>query len=291
MDNAERIRELLNFSGYPFQHYCAHKIARLSGFQVSAEFPFTYPPTNGPLIGLHGAIDMLAAHPDTSGELLICFVVECKKANDKVKNWILLPNAQQDPKWPTFFFTKESETQGLSLGATRSVTFPGLGYGQTSDFDFCINGIEANTDLSKTNLDKGEKVYNPLKQVAHGTRAFETTFPKIVEGIDYLRGIQFPEFFYIPVVITTANLYVPSFPIQNVSQGEIPSGELTIKEQRKWVSVEFALPDYLSQRFEREGGMSVAVPKRTVFIVNDKAIDEFFTGSLEVATRAERRTK
>src|SRR5260221_14566197 len=81
MDKAEKIRELLNFSGYPFQHFCGDKLAKLAGFQVAAEVPFTHPPTNGPLLGVHGAIDLLAACPSSDDSVLLFFIVECKKAN------------------------------------------------------------------------------------------------------------------------------------------------------------------------------------------------------------------
>lgn len=33
--DVEKIRELLNFSGYPFQHYCADRIAKIDGFQLN----------------------------------------------------------------------------------------------------------------------------------------------------------------------------------------------------------------------------------------------------------------
>lgn len=104
MDKAERIRTLLNLSGYPLQHYCADKLSKIDGFRVAAEVPYTHPPTSGPTLGVHGAIDLLATCPSSDNSQLLIFVVECKKANDKIKNWILLKNRQQHPRAPTFYF-------------------------------------------------------------------------------------------------------------------------------------------------------------------------------------------
>lgn len=128
IEPSEKIREILNFSGYPFQHYCVDLIGKLDKFQVSAEIPYTHPPTNGPLLGVHGSIDAIAACPDIQGEKLVIFVVECKKANDRIKNWILLPNKQQRPKWPTFTSSEVPADNQEALGATRSAIFPRLGY-------------------------------------------------------------------------------------------------------------------------------------------------------------------
>jgi hypothetical protein len=285
MDKAERVRELLNFTGYPLQHYCAARVSGLPGFQLSAEVPYTYPSSNGPLLGVHGVIDMIAACPDATGQRLIVFIVECKKANDKVKNWILLTNSQQHPRWPTFFFTStamRTVEASLDIGVTRSVTFPKLKYERTVDYDFCVNGIEANVDLGHINHNQAEKIYLPLKQVAHGTRAFEATYPKVVEGIDYFRNDQFAELIYVPVVLTTANVYVVEVPVDQVANGEIPEGGLSLADGRSWATYEFALPDYLSYEVPR-GSRSLAVAKRTVFIVNDKSIDAFFANAIYLA--------
>ncbi len=282
MNDAEKVRELLNYSGYPFQHYCVGRISRLDGFQVSAEVPFTYPPTNGPLLGVHGSIDLLAARPSTSGDLLIWFIIECKKANDKIKNWIFLPNHHQHPRWPTFFSSTQEPNGPYNLAVSRAVCFPKLGYTQGSDFDYCINGIEANTALKSANQDKGEKIYNPLKQVVHGTRAFEATAPKIVEGIEYWRDEKYTRSLYVPVVITTANIFVADIPAAEVVQGEIPQGRLGLSGPKQWVSYEFPLPDYLGYTFQRQGGTTVAVNKRTAFVVNDQSIDDFFNAVLNV---------
>lgn len=67
IDPSEKIREILNYSGYPFQHHCADKIAGLDSYQVAAEVPFTHPQTNGPVLGVHGSIDLLAARPNQQG--------------------------------------------------------------------------------------------------------------------------------------------------------------------------------------------------------------------------------
>src|SRR6266545_5159393 len=182
---SEKIRQILNFSGYPFQHHCADRISQLDQYQLSAEVPFTHPRTNGPLLGVHGTIDLLAARPDLKNETLLCFVIECKKANDKIKNWILLPNRHQNPRWPTFMCSELSlPDKREQLGATRSPTFPELGYARGSQYDYYTNGIEVNVALTSANQDKGEKIHNPLKQVSHAARAFEGTRPKIVEGIE-----------------------------------------------------------------------------------------------------------
>lgn len=282
MNDVDKVRELLNVTGFPFQHHCADRISKLPNFQVSAEVPFTYPATNGVLLGVHGAVDLLAACPSSNGDVLVLFVIECKKANDKIKNWIFLPNKRQSPKWPLFFFSEWPANKSMQVGVTRSATFPGLGLARSADFDFCINGIEANAALTTPNRDQSEKIYNPLKQVVHGAIAVQGASPRIVEGIEHLRNVQYPIHLYIPVIVTTANLYTADFPVDQLSHGEIQPGTLSLNGPRKWLTFEFALPDYLSGFVKREGG-SISVAKRTVFIVNDQSIDEFFAGALDVA--------
>lgn len=272
----EKFRDVLNFSGFPYQHHCADKIARLDQFQVAAEVPFTHPRTNGPLLGVHGSIDMLAARPAQDDEWLLCFVIECKKANDKIKNWVLLANEQQYPKWPTFVYSQLDEENGELLGVTRSATFPRLGYQRGRDYNYCVNGIEINTALTSANSNATEKIYNPLRQVLHAARAFESAVPKVVEGIEYFRESEHSRRLFIPVILTTANIYVADFPREKVAVGEIAAGDLSVGAPRQWATYEFPLPDFLSYEVPRGNG-STFVDKRTVFIVNDTAIDDFFS--------------
>ncbi|TQM81261.1 hypothetical protein FHX81_3624 [Saccharothrix saharensis] len=96
-----------------------------------------------------------------------------------------------------------------------------------------------------------EKVYKPLKQVAHATHAFESMHPKVVEGVNYFRNDDaYPTRLYVPVIITTANIYVPEFEPQDVVKGDVQPGKLSLGEPRKWASYEFPLPDFLGYHVE-----------------------------------------
>jgi hypothetical protein len=247
------------------------------------EVPFTHPSTDGAHLGLHGAIDMIAAVPTLGSGMMVYFIVECKRASDKIKNWILLRNEQQEPRWPTFAYSQPTGDNPMAIGITRGVTFPALGYSHSADFDFIINAIEVNTQLSSVNREQAARVYNSLKQAMHGTYAFETAYPKVVEGIYYLRTDQSRTHIYLPVVITTANLYTPDMDVCRIADGEIPADAFNLGDPRKWVTFEFALPDYLSYETPRDGG-GIAVPKRTVVIVNHKYVEDFLLAAREVAT-------
>ncbi|WP_203055839.1 hypothetical protein, partial [Frankia sp. AgB1.9] len=157
--NEEKIRALVNQTGYPFQHHCGTRIASHGQFDVALEVPFTHPATVGPAVGVHGAIDILAVSPALDDRILVWLIIECKKVDAKTKNWIFFPNAGQNPRWPTFFTSSWMWRPGYSFLVTRSATFPGLGYSTGSDFNYCINGIEANDRLEHINGTHTEKIY------------------------------------------------------------------------------------------------------------------------------------
>lgn len=286
IDLSDKVREILNYSGFPFQHYCADLISKIDGFQLATEVPFTHPQTNGPMLGVHGAMDILAVHPASDGQHLVCFVIECKRANDKTKNWILLANQQQNPRWPTFMFSEKTDPPEMNqrLGVTHSARFPELGYNSGADFEYCTSGVEMNANATRQNLNQKDKIYDSLRQVAHATRAFEVSFPKDVEGIDYFHSHNtYRQCLYIPVVVTTASIYTPTFPVNKVIKGDVMPNGFSLGDARKWVSYELPLPDYLSYRLARDGNSnSISVGKRTVFIVNDESLTEFLSKGLNV---------
>lgn len=282
----EKVLGLLNTTGYPFQHYCSQVISNLDGFQVSVEVPFTDPPSNGPLIGAHGQIDILACCPDRASNVFVCFVIECKRANEKIKNWVFLRNHQQDPRWPTFVMsmtTGDNSGSSPQLQIFRNVRFPALGYSELDRYDYCVNGLEINQNLSSINRDQSEKIYKPMVQVIHASHAFETMHPKIIEGIDYLRQESGKLVLHLPVIVTTAELYLADFDPALVQKGDIQPGDLNFGSPRSWISYEFPLPDYLSYGLNRPGEGQTVVAKRTVFVVNYQSLTDFFVKACSTA--------
>ena len=111
----DKVLDLVNTSGYPFQYFCAQSILDLGGFQVANEVPFTDPPSNGPLRGSHGQIDILACSPEKSGRGLVCFVIECKRANNKIKNWVFSETISSIPGGPVLLPQRLSRTVPVVL--------------------------------------------------------------------------------------------------------------------------------------------------------------------------------
>ncbi len=272
----DRALEIVNETGFPFQHQCADAIAGYQDFAVSMEVPYTYPQTNGPLLGVHGQADLIAVAPAlTEPDALMVFVVECKRANDKIKNWLLMTNPVQAPRWPTLFTSLDPESPPQLMSVNRAINWPELGYETGAAFDYCINGVEVNSDFRALNRNSEDKLYRPLQQVAHAAMAIGAMYPKIIEGIDYFRTFERPERIYLPVVLTTARLYKIGFTPELVHDGAIPTDDFELGEPQKWLTYEFPLADYLGGSVERPNGPT-HIPKRTIFIVNSEHLAEFF---------------
>jgi len=274
---------LVNTSGFPFQHNCASRIAALNGFEVAQEVPFTFPGSNGPLLGVHGTVDIVATHRATpESDDIVCLVTEAKKANEDIKKWIFFENDQKNPKWPMFAFEKNmGNTKAVML--SRTITLPLLDYPAQSNYQYCSNAIETNSQLSAINRNQTEKVYQSLKQVAHATRAL-LQMPKVIEGLNDLGGMVYNHLIFLPVVLTTAELYIPKFDKKSLVKGEIDQKDFELGPPRKWLTYDLPLPDYISYQISRPENSIITVEKLTVFIVNADSLEEFFEKSCEART-------
>jgi hypothetical protein len=280
----EKAVNLLNQTGFPFQYDCANRIRKVKAkfkwgeqeYHLAMEVPYTHPKTNGPIIGLHSTIDMIAMQNVSEGnrDAIILFVIECKKASSKIKNWLFLGEDDNEIKRTSFICSELEKGWKEKLGVTRDIIFPKLGYDNCSNFDYCINGFETNSELTQINRNMEDNIYKPLKQAVQGCYAIENRYPKLIEGLtEYFRELKFKYFLYMPVVLTTANLYKINADYSKITDGEISIDAVNIGEPRKWLTYEFPLPDYLS--YEAKGNR--VIERRTVFIVNDKYIEEYFS--------------
>lgn len=272
-----KVTNSFNETGFPFQQWCFEIIKNtiLQGekFEVISEYPFTFPPSNGPILGVHGTIDILAVKKIKlyADYCLLFLVIECKRANKSIKNWFF--TRSKENRLPVFMFSDVDNKLNEKMFVSRKVIFPNLGYKNIVDFDYCNQVIEINDLLTTVNRNQEEKVYKAIKQVNHGVSALERKIPKYIEGItniiDLTRVIRF---FYIPVVVTTANLFIADFDFKKIIDGDISDKEIEYTK-KKWLTFEFPLPDFISCGSEQD--QRIAIEKRTTFIVNDKSFEEF----------------
>ena len=280
----DKILDLINQSGFPFQHHCAKRIKSIGKFEVAQEVPYTYPGSNGPLLGVHGTIDILATARDAQEtENIICFVVEAKKANKELKKWFFFENQEKNPRWPAFVFELENSKGGRSTAVTRTLTLPDVDYVSPASYQFCSNALETNEQLSAINKSQQEKVYNSLKQAAHASRAF-MNMPKAIEGLKDLTKGSYKNLIFLPVVVTNADLFIPKFSRKALLDGEIKPKNFDLGESLKWLTYDFPLPDYSSYSFTRPDGKSILMEKLTVFIVNINSLEEFFDNARNIQT-------
>lgn len=261
----EKITELLNLTGTFFHDYCAAVLKALPlGIAVRTEEPFTYPGSNGPLLGKSGSMDIFAVYSDEKKSF--CFSIECKRAMPTTKNWIFFRS--REPEIRTFFpYYYSPRHEAIECGG---LLFPRLGYPSPADFELCDRIYEIDETLGKINKNQAERAYRSLLQANHGLVAALETKRAVLSEMSHHRN---QPMYFVPTVITTANLLLADFDPRKVSpnRGEIPARDINYLE-RKWVEFEFGLPDYLtrpqSDRFRR----------RSTFVVNSSSIAEFFEG-------------
>lgn len=274
-----KITDYFNETGFPFQQWCLETIRNIDkdhGAWIHLgipEHPFTFPKSEGPTLGVHGAIDIVAVRGvEGMKKSLLFLVIECKRANKDTKNWIFLPDKHEGK--PAFLFSRIiSEPFMEEIVVSRETTFPELGYSYSGDFDYCYQSIEINETQTKINRNQEERIYKSLRQVNHGTCALERKIPKNlhIEGLD--RAFNFTRwesFIYVPVIVTTASLFIANFNYKNIKDGNILPGVVDYQE-KKWLTYEFPLPDFISYKTP-EG---LHLEKRTTFIVNHASLVEF----------------
>lgn len=282
----EKIIALLNQTGTPLQDWCTDivksiNINDITRYRILTEQPYTWPLSNGPLLGHPGSIDLIAisfgiAIPKS--RYSICLVVECKKADSRIKNWIF-PEVPEIFRYPQPYFLMadfkkdEEKNERPKFFLKSEITFPELDYSLNSSYESFVQGFEFNEKLTSISKDQTEKMYNYLKQVNTGLRALINTGPLNETILTILQ--EHEKMIFIPVLVTTADLYSVQFNPKNVI---LPEGEInpaqTELSKKKWVTYQFPLPDYL--QFSR------GIERMTTFIVNANYWRDFLEKIQEV---------
>jgi hypothetical protein len=271
----------LNETGFPFQEWCFSTIKNINKHDLSTkEYPFVVKSTD--YNSIEGSIDILSLRfpQQTIASFkrpIALFAFECKKVNTNIKNWCFISGNREgvDPK--TFFtslcISPSSNKLELKLFDNKGVGF-GINNGNSVDIaDVVLFGYETNESMKDLNRNQENKIYKSLLQCVSGISAMEMKKPFTIgevniDEVEFSKYIGNNYLLFVPVVVTTADLWVAKFTSEKVVNGEIAESDVTWNK-KDWVLYDFGLPDYLSHE-------SAELTSRGVFIVNNNYLESFY---------------
>ncbi len=265
----DAIKGMLNNTGI-FLEGKVHAALQKKYFAVRREEPYQLITPSGELVG---TIDVLAVcHTGAGFDLCLC--IECKKANPEQKHWVFERgepvdrNAQHPQDEYGFVFYDEAAKH-----ANYSTTMPfrALGYTPKEPFERALQAFEFNEAKGSLSRNSEEKAYNAIQQA---NRALAGINPN--SHPDRLLRIldtgETRSVLYLPVVVTTANLWVIDYLPDHVGWKD---GTIDIKDlgalSKNWVHYAFPLPLSL----QVDGGAAGTPNKRPTFIVNSQSFETF----------------
>ncbi len=247
MKNAshEKLKKLVNTSGFPFQVAISNEIERtknIHGWSVfSSENPWENPET-----GRSGYVDLILINQyDTQ-----FMIIECKRVRDA--KWVfLIPTMEKRQQTHGTFWISSLSHEKRHFGWYDLILNPA-----SPEAEFCV--IRGQNKDSKTML---ERVTSELVEATESIALEELKFEKPGNLSGFLR-------IYCSVIITTAQIEICRFDPGDVS---IENGELSNAEFETVPLVRFrkSLTTTLPPNVTPSGlGEAVRAKQRTVFVIN-----------------------
>ncbi len=286
MDSA-RHKEILTIlsksSGLPFQRTINNLVKNTKGYSTNYEVPFTFPDSNGPILGVQGSIDIVGFY-SLHDKYLPCLFIECKRAYREYKSWVILgknkvgkilcvarlrkTNPQGEYSYSTFF-------EPVELNGIETDLYMG---------EHIVEINEKNKDINTNHQDTAQK---SLLQANHGLKAIAsgTSFENILEVAKTQKELVQ---LFMPVVVTNAELLIMDF---DRYQADLSTGMLDVDiaelKSVPWVIYNYDPPDYLSIRGQIDPNQAETevLNRRHTFIVNSNHLQDFLNKLTEVSTR------
>ncbi|HXF50028.1 MAG TPA: hypothetical protein VNL73_11480 [Verrucomicrobiae bacterium] len=214
----------------------------------------------------------------------IFLIIEAKKASSEIKHWVFLKNTHTEYSrlYESSFvsITKFAKKDDL-IHIENRLTFQKLGYSFPDKYDKCVNCFEYNEKF-KLNRNNDEKIYKPLLQVHRELNGFCQR-----DLIVHKHRFDTPEgAIFLPIIVTTANLYTVSYNPQEVILPEalLPTDK-AILEEKSWLTYDFPLPQHLRSI----KGKRIRTEKLTTFIVSANHWEQFLNSVGEIYGFGEKR--
>jgi len=276
----------LNIHGVFFERRCATLVARTNGWRVLAtNYPVEFPPPNGPWRGKESCLDIWA-RKDGDPDFVVDTLIECKKANPDFVNWVFFPKASCPTPAPFSFARVDNKPKDEAAPSWSSQTSIAV---ETTIIPVVNDAREVRGEYAKYQGNNKTKTSNAAiqeaaYQVALGTRAIVHE-----EGALLGKARESPQHpsppwgtkVYIPVIVTTAKLFVVQFESQAV---KLDSGEIDLHDAKlvpaKSVLYEYALPKHVQHApadplQTLQIGNSEVFSRMYIFVVHSEALTGF----------------
>ena len=258
----------LNEQGYLFQERCCDILRRAERHTEWVVKGYDYPVS---LKDRETKVDIVLERQSNPGDPVLFAVVKCKRADPDYEHWLF-----GAPGLPSGHFVCSLTTLEQTAQIPRS--FPRV---RVSRLQFQIDtyGAENWTEVKKRPRATGK---------IPSSQTIEDAFHQVLTGVGGLVHDRFinpwrPDPFevsVIPIVITTANLYVAHYDIRDVEErtGKIARDKVLFgpkgqdPEQKGWVFVDYSVGDSLTS-----SEMLDQPKQRSIFVVNAEYIQSFFT--------------
>lgn len=223
---------------------------------VKTQVPFTI--NSSGMQPIDGTVDFLCLY-HSSGNPTIYFIIECKKADPAQKNWIFFQRNESEKGSTAFYRSYERSSSGSFLSPS-CVCYP---QGNLL-FDRSYQVVDSKRTHA-FNDQRKDPIYQASMQVNKGLKKLiydDSCDP------NKLCPLSNKIVFFIPVVVTTANLlsWKTDFSLPSLFTGEADVDKMKYEEE-EWVEYSAPIPEYL-----RIGN----VDRSSVYIVNSNNLNNFF---------------
>jgi len=268
----------LNEQGFIFQEACKHRLEEVqTGWKVKA---FEYP------VSLQGN--------DTQVDIVLQ-----NSYSDSPELWSLIECKRADPEYVYWLFG----SPGLPIGDALCSALGFSSHSASSEEPFRIQKLVEPLHFGISTYDAKswmEVKRNPKKERASNIENIEKAFKQVLRGTAGFAQEQLCQrhkhpntirTFFIPIVITTAKLYVAGYKPEdvNLETGTISKEKVHLgpngqpPEEVEWVLVDYGAGENLAPGSTPENFWSVdpgelqKYKTRSIFIVNSKSIPGFFS--------------
>ncbi len=276
--------EALNVAGTFFQRRVVSLFrGRIPWMVIAEEYPVEYPQEGPPSERESSAMDIwLAAvgEPGLRGRAVASCQVECKKADPGFTDWVFFRKAGADHRF------RHLTLRYLEDGRPALM----LQQGNLTD-SLCDDGRELKGDYSGRDRTKvtSARIQDAARQASLATLSSAFTLMRLsIHPFNHVRAVQI-----VPVVVTTANLLLCEFPVNQVdlSTGQLSPGVTATFTPRDFIVYDYPLTGGLALRADRvqfadslvEENPESLIKMQVVILNSRTGLDRFVADVLPVA--------